>query len=149
MEPAPLNPVLVVDDEPNDLLLFRRAAKKSLLANPIRAVEDGEDAIAFLDELKDARQGDDRVPAVIILDLKMPKKNGFDVLAWIREQPGLRRIPVVVFTSSSQDPDIARAYDLGANSYLVKPVTFESLIEMVRTLGLYWTVHNEMPSVED
>jgi CheY-like chemotaxis protein len=82
------------------------------------------------------------------LDLKMPRKNGFEVIAWVREQPGLKRLPIIVLTSSREDPDINRAYELGANTYLVKPVQFDGLVEMMRTLHLYWLMLAEKPSFE-
>jgi CheY-like chemotaxis protein len=140
--------ILLVEDDANDALLVQRAFRKANLANPIQVVEDGEQAITYL-----AGQGDfvDRgrypLPAVVLLDLKLPRKSGFEVLAWLEDQPALNRLPVVVLTSSKETPDINRAYDLGANSYLVKPVAFEALLEMVKVLNLYWIILNEPPVV--
>lgn len=140
-------PILLVEDNPDDVLLIRRASRKANLLNPLYVVEDGEQAIAYL-----SGQGiyADRnrypLPVLILLDLKLPRKSGFEVLAWLKTHPQLRRIPVVVLTSSRESPDIVRAYDLGANSYLVKPVGFEDLVEMVRTLKLYWLILNELPT---
>ena len=149
MDKADLNPILVVDDDANDMFLFKRAAQKSRLANPILEAADGEAAIRYLQTVaSDEGDGGTPPPIVVILDLKMPRKSGFEVLEWLQTQAGLRRVPVVVFTSSNQDPDISRAYDLGANSYLVKPVTFDALMEMVGSLGLYWGIHNQRPSLE-
>lgn len=143
-------PILLVEDDPNDVLLIQRAFRKANLANPLYVVEDGENALAYL-----AGQGDyaDRqqypLPVLMLLDLKLPRKSGFEVLEWLRQQPGLKRLLVVVLTSSANGPDINRAYDLGANSYLVKPVSFDALLEMVRTLGAYWLILNEKPQVVD
>lgn len=151
MKPCELDPVLVVDDDEDDLLTFQRAAAKARLANPIVCLRDGEEAVRYLERLSagaaaksDLPTTDRRAPVLMILDLKMPRMSGFEVLEWLRVQPGLRRMPVIVFTSSSQDPDIARAYELGANSYLVKPVSFGGMIEMLSTLGLYWLIFNQV-----
>ena len=141
--------LLLVEDDPNDVALIRRAFKKARILNPLNIVHDGEEAIAYL-----AGQGEyaDRskfpLPAVVLLDLKLPRRSGHEVLAWLRQQPGLRRLPVVVLTSSSDTPDVRQAYDLGANSYLVKPVSFDGLMEMVKTLGLYWLVFHHAPDLE-
>ena len=140
------NPILVVDDDENDLVLFRRAAEKARIANPVVALSDGD---AVIDWLSAFLRDDRPEPVVVLLDLKMPRRSGFDVLQWVRAQPGLRRLPVVVFTSSAQDPDVNRAYDLGANSYLVKPVTFETLVEMMRAVGLYWVMFNLRPELRE
>jgi len=143
-----LSTLLLVEDDPNDVMLFRRAKDKSNLVNPLQVVEDGEAAIAYL-----SGQGTyaDRnrypLPALVLLDLKLPRKSGLEVLAWLRQQPGLQRLPVVVLTSSRESLDVGRAYDLGANSYLVKPVAFDSLLEMVKALGLYWLILNEKPDI--
>jgi len=140
--------ILLVEDDPNDVLLIQRAFRKSNVANPIQVVGDGEEAIAYL-----SGQGPcaDRerypLPLLLLLDLKLPRKSGFEVLEWLRQQPGLKRLPVVVLTSSAETPDVNRAYDLGANSYLVKPVRFEDLLHMVQTLNLYWLIINEKPDV--
>jgi len=87
------------------------------------------------------------LPALMLLDLKLPRKSGLEVLQWVRQQDGLKRLPVVVLTSSRETADVNRAYDLGANSYLVKPVAFESLLEMVKALNLYWMTLSERPEV--
>lgn len=140
--------ILLVEDDPNDVLLIKRAFRKANLANPIHVVGDGEAAVAYL-----AGQAPytDRerypLPMLLLLDLKMPRKSGFEVLAWLREQPGLKRLPVVVLTASRETNDINRAYELGANSYLVKPVAFDTLLEMVKTLNLYWLILSEKPDV--
>jgi CheY-like chemotaxis protein len=139
------NPVLLhVEDDPNDVLLLQRAFKKANLAINIHAVNDGDRAVAYLGG---AEAFADRekfpLPSLILLDLKMPRKSGLEVLAWIRGQEKLRRLLVVIFTSSKHDEDINRAYDLGANSYLVKPVGFDMLVEMAKLLHQYWLNTNE------
>ena len=127
--------ILHVEDDPNDTLLFQHACRKAGVVFDLQAVSDGDQAIAYL------RGGDgfsDRVkhpmPQLILLDLKMPRVSGFDVLAWLRSENSLKGVPVVVLTSSNHDADVKRAYDLGAKSYLVKPVGFEALVELVKTL---------------
>lgn len=142
------NTLLLVEDDSNDVILIRRAFKKAQFAIRIQMVHDGEQAINYL-------CGDDQyadriaypLPNLILLDLKLPRKSGFEVLQWVRQQPLLRRIPVIVLTSSKESPDINQAYDLGANSYLVKPVEFNSLVDLITTLNLYWVFLNENPEV--
>lgn len=140
--------VLLVEDDPNDIILIKRAFSKANITNPLQVVEDGEEAIAYL-----AGQGHygDRekypLPRLLLLDLKLPRKSGHGVLEWLGQQPRLKRLTVVVLTSSKQINDINKAYDLGANSYLVKPVTFDSLVDMVKTLNFYWLILNEKPEV--
>jgi CheY-like chemotaxis protein len=142
--------VLLVEDDPNDVALTRRAFARSGLTNPLEVVTDGEQAIAYLaGEPPYADRQRHPLPILVLLDLKLPRKSGFDVLGWLRGVPDVRRLPVVVLTSSAQSPDINRAYDAGANSYLVKPVAFENLLALVRTLGLYWIATNEGPTIVD
>lgn len=144
--PAPQ--VLLVEDDPNDILLLQRAFGKAQLTAPLQ-VNDGEEAIAYL-----AGQGSyaDRaqhpLPQLVLLDLKLPRKSGLDVLRWLRQQPVLQRLPVVVLTSSRESSDVNRAYELGANSYLVKPVRSQDLVDMIKTLDLYWLLLNEKPDLQ-
>ena len=142
--------ILLVEDDPNDIILIKRAFTKASIANPIHVVEDGEEAIAYLAG-KDPYSNREKypLPILILLDLKLPRKSGHEVLEWLRRQPGMKRLIVVVLTSSQQAHDINRAYDLGANSYLVKPVTFYGLLDIVKTLNLYWLIFNERPEVKD
>jgi len=143
-----LNTILLGEDDPNDVLLIQRAFRKSDVVNPIQVVGDGEEAIAYLSgrgPYADRKRYP--LPVLLLLDLKLPRKSGFEVLEWLRQQPGLKRLPVAVLTSSAETPDINRAYDLGANSYLVKPVRFEGLLRMVQTLNLYWLIINEKPDL--
>jgi CheY-like chemotaxis protein len=141
-------PILLVEDSPDDALLIQRAFRKANLANPVELVRDGEDAVTYL---SGAAPYEDRerfpLPVFMLLDLKLPRRSGLEVLAWVREQPALRRLPVVVLTSSRESVDVNRAYDLGVNSYLTKPVGFEALIEMVKNVNLYWLVLNENPEL--
>jgi CheY-like chemotaxis protein len=140
--------ILIVEDDPNDILLLQRAFRKTKLPHPVQIVSDGEAAVAYL-----AGQGSyaDReqypLPFLMLLDLKLPRKSGFEVLTWLRQQPGLRRLPVIVLTSSNRNPDIDQAYDLGANSYLVKPVSFDDLSSLLQSLSFYWTDLNMKPDL--
>lgn len=140
--------MLLVEDEPNDVLLIQRAFRKAGVHAPMRVVNDGQAAMDYL-----AGHGvyADRVayplPALVLLDLKLPRKSGHEVLEWLRAQPALKRTPVVLLTSSKESMDIDRAYELGANSYLVKPVAFAELLNMARTLDLYWLQLNESPTL--
>jgi CheY-like chemotaxis protein len=135
--------ILLVEDDSNDVLLVRRAFRRAGLSARIEVASDGEAAVAYL-----AAMPTDSAPGLVLLDLKLPRQPGLDVLHWLRQQPGLRRLPVVVLTASRESTDVNRAYDLGANSFLVKPVGFTELLEMVRTLGLYWLGMNEAPELE-
>ncbi len=141
--------ILIVEDEPVNVLMIRRALAKARVANPVQVVEDGDAAVAYLSGAGDyADREQFPLPMLILLDLKLPRRSGLEVLDWRRQQPGLRRIPVVVLTSSRETDDVRRAYDTGANSYLVKPVQFDALLEMVKSLGTYWLILNEPPSIE-
>jgi len=139
--------ILLVEDDADDALLIQRAFRKAKIVNPIQAVVDGDESVAYLSGA--APYGDRRqfpLPVLILLDLKLPRRSGFEVLEWLRSQPGLKRTPVVVLTSSKETVDVNHAYELGANSYLLKPVTFEALQEMMRTISLYWLVFCEIPT---
>jgi CheY-like chemotaxis protein len=140
--------ILMVEDEPNDVLLVQRAFRKANLLNPIQVVGEGEVAVAYLSG--QAPYGDRArypLPTLLLVDLKLPRMSGFEVLVWLRQQPGLKRLPVVVLTSSKESRDINLAYELGANSYLVKPVGFDDLLAMVKTLNLYWFVLCVKPEI--
>jgi CheY-like chemotaxis protein len=138
--------VLLVEDNPDDVLLTRRAFSKAHFPVPLQVISDGQGAIDYLGGAGEyADRGRFPLPLVLLLDLKLPRRSGFEVLAWLRGQPGLRRIPVVVLTSSGQSVDVNRAYDLGANSYLVKPVRSDALTDLVKSLNLYWLLLNEKP----
>lgn len=142
------NVILLAEDDPNDVLLVQRAFEKSNITSPLHVVRDGEEAVAYLSgEREFANRERHPLPMLLLMDLKMPRKSGLEVLEWLRQQPGLRRLPVVVLTSSNQSPDINRAYDLGVNSYLVKPAGFDSLLELVKNLDVYWLILNEKPEL--
>jgi CheY-like chemotaxis protein len=140
--------ILLVEDSPDDVLLVRRAFQKAGIENPIVAVENGDDALAYLDGtgLYADRQKYP-LPTLMLLDLKLPRRSGLEVLAWVRRHSGIKRLPVIVLTSSRDEDDINRAYDLGANSYLVKPVAFDDLLRLVRSLEGYWLSLNVRPDV--
>lgn len=129
--------VLLVEDNEDDAELIGRAFRKARIGNPIHLANDGDRAVAALGVPAD------ELPVLVLLDLKLPRRSGFEVLQWIRGNAATRRLPVVVLTSSRQSADVRQAYDLGANSYLVKPVGSDALTEMVRTLNLYWCVLNQ------
>jgi two-component system response regulator len=130
--------ILLVEDSDDDAELTIRAIKNNRIANRIELVRDGVEALAYL-------EGDRPLPRLILLDLKLPKMNGLEVLRRIRSNPRTRLLPVVVLTSSREEPDIAAAYDLGVNSYIVKPVEFEGFVKAVTDAGLYWLLLNEAP----
>jgi CheY-like chemotaxis protein len=124
------------------------AFKKAGIANPLQVARDGEEAVVYLSgEGEFADRERFPLPVVVLLDLKMPRRSGFSVLKWMREREELKYLPVVVLTASDQAADIRMAYELGANSYLLKPVNFDALYEMVKTLKLYWVVLNQKPQI--
>ena len=140
--------ILLAEDDPNDVLLLRRAFRGTGLPEPELVVSDGEEAIAYLEGSGGfADRERYPLPSLLLLDLKLPRRSGFEVLEWVRRRAGMSNLPVVVLTSSRQPADIDRAYELRANSYLVKPATLEGLREMVRALDLYWLRMNEGPAV--
>ena len=135
--------VLLVEDNPQDAELTIRALKKHHLANQLFHVEDGAEALDFLlGRGKYEGLETDHPPKVVLLDLKLPKVNGLEVLRTMKSNERTRAIPVVVVTSSAEDPDMKTAYDLGANSYVVKPVQFEAFIEAMSKVGIYWLMVN-------
>ena len=140
--------ILLVEDDPNDVFLIQRAFRKANLANPIQVMNDGEAAVQYLSGQEPYADRDRYpLPMLMLLDLKLPRRSGLEVLEWLKQQPKLKRLPVVVLTSSREHTDLNRAYDLGANSYLVKPVAFDSLLNMVQTLNQYWLIINESPNL--
>jgi len=140
--------ILLVEDDPNDVMLIERAFRKVNIANPLQTVTDGEQAVAYLAGQEPYVDREHYpLPVLILLDLKLPRKSGLEVLAWMKGQTSLMRIPVVVLTSSKETSDINRAYDLGANSYLTKPVAFDGLLNIVKALNLYWLILNEKPEI--
>ncbi|MCA1991708.1 MAG: response regulator [Coleofasciculus sp. S288] len=138
--------ILMADDDEDDCMLAREALAESRLANELYLVRDGEELMDYLyrrgqyvDPIKSPR------PGLILLDLNMPKKDGREALKEIKADPDLRRIPVVVLTTSKAEDDIYRSYDLGANSFITKPMTFNSLVEVIKVLGRYWFEIVELP----
>jgi CheY-like chemotaxis protein len=136
----------MADDDPDDRMLTRDAWEENRLANELHFVADGEELIDYLHRRGQYhRLATARLPGLILLDLNMPRKDGREALQEIKADPKLRRIPIVVLTTSKAEEDILRTYDLGANSFITKPVTFEGLVETVRTLARYWLQIVELP----
>jgi CheY-like chemotaxis protein len=140
--------ILLAEDEEDDILLVRRAFKKAHILNPLYVVRDGEQVIAyFKGEGIYANRPEFPLPTLLLLDLKMPRKNGFEVLEWIRSQPSLRRLRVIVLTSSEAMRDLNRAYELGANSFLVKPADFQDFVAVIQALQGYWVWMSDAPDI--
>jgi CheY-like chemotaxis protein len=133
-----MRPILLVEDNPDDEHLTRRALRRGHLANPVIVARNGEEALQQV-------FGPSHLPCVVLLDLKLPKIDGLEVLRQIRASDRTRQLPVVVLTSSSEDRDIIESYSLGANSYVRKPVNIDEFTEAVRQLGLYWALISELP----
>ncbi|NEQ29015.1 MAG: response regulator [Microcoleus sp. SIO2G3] len=141
--------ILLVEDDPNDILLTQRAFRKANLTNAsLQVVTDGDTAVGYLSGVGEYADRDRYpLPVVVLLDLKLPRRSGHEILAWLRQQPELKRLLVVVLTSSNQRSDVDQAYDLGANSYLVKPIGLAALVEVVQALNLYWLLLNQKPEI--
>jgi CheY-like chemotaxis protein len=140
-----LKPIVLVEDNPHDLELTLVALERSQLANEVIVLRDGAEALDYLlrrGEHSDRLEGN---PAVMLLDLKLPKVDGLEVLKAVRESAELRSIPVVMLTSSREEPDLQRAYELGVNAYVVKPVEFKEFVAAISDLGVFWAVLNEPP----
>ncbi len=138
--------ILYADDDPEDRMLLTDAWKESRVANELHMVEDGEELMDYLKRRgKYASLAGSPLPGMILLDLNMPRKDGREALKEIKEDPALRRIPVIVLTTSQAEEDIYRAYDLGVNSFILKPVTFKSLVDVTQTIGRYWLEIVELP----
>ena len=135
--------VLLVEDSPGDVRLTREALKEGKVRNNLSVVNDGVEAMEFL--RRQGKYADAPRPDIVLLDLNMPRKDGREVLAEMKGDDDLKRIPVVILTSSRQDRDVNAAYDIGVNSYLVKPVEFDGLLQMLKTVNLYWLMLNERP----
>jgi two-component system, response regulator len=141
--------ILLVEDNPDDRALTLRALEKNNIRNPVIIASDGVEALdVLLRRTPEAKQQHKQSPAVVLLDLKLPKIDGLEVLKAVRANPSTRLVPVVVLTSSKEEQDLIASYRLGANSYIRKPVDFSKFIEAVRQLGLYWLVLNEAPPEE-
>ena len=142
--------ILLVEDNPTDILLIQRAFRREDLSHiSLQIVRDGEAAVFYLSgegEYSDRERYP--LPMLMLLDLKLPRRSGHEVLGWLRQQANLKRLPVLILTSSRETMDINQAYELGVNSYLVKPVGFRAFMEMLNTLNLYWLILNEPPEVQ-
>ncbi len=138
--------ILLVEDNPSDVQLTLHALERNHLANRIHVVRDGAEALDYLFSTGPYAERSQRNPRVVLLDLKLPLIDGLEVLRRMKEDPRTRTIPVVVLTSSREERDIVDSYQLGVNSYIVKPVDFEQFTESVRQLGFYWALLNQPPS---
>jgi len=139
--------ILLAEDDSNDVLLIQRAFQKAGLRNILKVARDGEQAINYLSG-KGIYSNREQypLPFLLLLDLKMPGTDGFEVLEWLRNEPQLKRLLVVVLTSSNLQSDVDRAYELGANSYLVKPVSFDEMVHLIQRFEAYWSEINRTPS---
>lgn len=137
--------ILLVEDDPNDVELTLHTLRENKLANRIQVVRDGAEALEFIFRTGRYRGRGSEHPKVVLLDLKLPLVDGLEVLRRLKQDPRTQPIPVVVLTSSQEEKDIVESYQLGVNSYIVKPVNFEKFTETVRSLGLYWLLLNEPP----
>lgn len=141
-------PILLVEDDYNDVLLIKRAFRKANIKPIVSIVSDGDEAVAYLS--REGEYADETrfpVPMLILLDLKLPRRSGLEVLAWLKNQPVLKRLLVVVLTSSQEESDLSQAYDLGANSYLLKPIDFQDFVSLVELIDAYWLKMNQKPIV--
>ena len=138
---GPIRPILLVEDRPTDIDLTRRAFERRKVLNPLQVARDGEEAVAFFDRW----EAGEPLPICILLDLRMPRINGLEVLRRLKSHPKFSAIPVVVLTTSSEDTDVEEAYKLGCNSYIVKPVDFEKFVDVAAKIEVYWCALN-MPS---
>jgi CheY-like chemotaxis protein len=140
-----LKPILLVEDNPNDLELTLIALSKSQLANQVIVVRDGAEALDYLHRRGDHVERTEGNPAVVLLDLKLPKVDGLEVLKDIRSTASLKSMPVVMLTSSREEQDLLKSYELGVNAYVVKPVDFTEFVRAIADLGIFWAVLNEPP----
>jgi CheY-like chemotaxis protein len=138
--------ILLADDDPDDCLLVRDALVAGSVVGSLRTVGDGEELLNYLNRRGTfSAEGAAPRPGLILLDLSMPKKDGLRAIAEIKADPALRQIPIIVMTTSNQDEDVGRSYDLGASSFVTKPVTFEALVGVMKTIGQYWFEVVELP----
>ncbi len=140
-----LKPILLVEDNPNDLELTLIALSKSQLANQVIVVRDGAEALDYLHRRGDYAERPAGNPAVVLLDLKLPKIDGLEVLAKVKADPHLKQTPVVMLTSSREESDLIRSYELGVNAFVVKPVGFREFFDAIQDLGVFWAILNEPP----
>jgi CheY-like chemotaxis protein len=141
--------VLLVEDDLNDIFLVKRAFKMARIQNPLQVVTDGVEAIGYLrgeDKYEDRQAYP--LPRLLVMDIKMPRKSGFEVLEWVRQNPVLRRMPIVIVSSSDNPSDINRAYELGANAYMVKPMNFRAVEHLFQSITQYWGLECAKPELE-
>jgi CheY-like chemotaxis protein len=140
--------ILHVENDPNDVFLVQRAFREATIAAPVQVVEDGRRALEYMvgtGEFTDRRKFP--LPGLIFLDLSMPRMNGMEFLNWLRQQPVLKRIPVIIFTSSKHARDVEDSFELGANSYMVKPVSYRELVDQIKAFKQYWLGRSELPDM--
>ncbi len=142
---ADLRPILLVEDNPRDLELTLAALAKCQLANEIVVARDGAEALDYLNRRNAYAERQPGDPAVVLLDLKLPKVDGLEVLEQVKTNPAQRQIPVVMLTSSREERDLLRSYELGVNAFVVKPVDFNAFFEAIQDLGMFWAILNEPP----
>jgi CheY-like chemotaxis protein len=140
--------ILLAEDNPNDIELTLSALQECRLANEVEVVQDGAEALDYIYRREKYSKRSSAHPGVILLDLKMPRIDGLEVLRQIKSDPNLRRIPIVMLTSSREEQDLVRSYDLGVNAFVVKPVDFTQFVEAIRNLGVFWAIVNEPPPVQ-
>ena len=141
--------ILLAEDQEDDVLLIRRAFSRGKISNPLQVVRDGKEVVEYLKgEGRFSSRSEYPLPELLLLDLKMPRMNGFDVLRWIRRQPSLSRLRVLVLTASDAVRDVNLAYSLGANSFLVKPIEFENCVELGEIIREYWLRASKTPQIE-
>lgn len=143
-----LRRILLVEDSLNDIDLTLAALEEHHLANEVVVTRDGEEALDYLYRRGQFASRDQNLPAVVLLDIKMPKVNGIEVLRQMKSDAALKSLPVVMLTSSKEEPDLAACYELGANAYVVKPVDFQQFVDAVKQVGAFWAVLNEPPPGE-
>lgn len=139
--------IILIEDNPSDVELTRRAFKKANIANPLRHFEHGDAALEYLNSFLTEEKRLNEIPLLILLDINLPLVSGLEILRAIKTSPVLRRLLVVMLTTSSEHRDLEAAYELGANSYIIKPVDFEKFSELVAQIGMYWMVINEPPKI--
>ncbi|MBI1180094.1 MAG: response regulator [Alphaproteobacteria bacterium] len=142
---ATLRPILLVEDSPSDRELTLAALARCQIANEIVIARDGEEALEWIYSRGPWKGRDPTDPAVILLDLKLPKIDGLEVLERLKKDPQQRHVPIVMLTSSREERDVVRSYDLGVNSFVVKPVEFDQFFEAIQDLGMFWAILNEPP----
>ena len=145
---SPLRTILIAEDSPADAEMAIDALRDARLANPIVHVEDGVEALDFLMRRGVYANREEGLPAVLLLDIKMPRMDGLEVLQRIRAEDELKRLPVVILSSSREESDLARSWDLGVNAYVVKPVDVDQFFNAVKTLGTFWAGINQAPELE-